>query len=336
MKREIGRAGKSLSISSRLGLTPKKAEVSKGKSATRPQSKHSASKTPDKQERRHSLPGFSIISRIGGGGMSIVFLAEEIHRNLGPRKVALKILNPKKALIPTELEKFRNEAQMLIHFRHPNLVRALSYNQYRSLHFMVMEYLNGKTVQTMIAEKGHIEEEEALDIVLQVSEALDYIEKQGILHRDIKPANIVVLNDGTAKLCDLGYAQKLNRGAAQGFEERTNGTAQYMSPEQAMGKTDIDIRSDIYSLGATLYHMVMGELPFTGSDNMEIMAKQVLESLNSPNIKNKGLSRHMHYFIERMMSKEIDLRYATPRQLIDDIESHLRGLFSMNNHRGMK
>ncbi|OHB74733.1 MAG: hypothetical protein A2Z34_05345 [Planctomycetes bacterium RBG_16_59_8] len=325
-------------IRARLGFTGSKAAAGpyarpekdakvSGKSASKSASSGTAA-------RRHSIPGFSIVSKIGSGGTSIVFLAEEIHRNA--RKVALKVLMPQKALIPSELEKFRDEANLLIKFRHPNLVRGYHYAQYRGLHYLVLEHLNGKSVQEIIKEKGALPEMDALDIILQVSDALDYIEKQGILHRDIKPENIVVLKDGTAKLCDLGYAQKIVAGGGEEFNEVTSGTAHYMSPEQAMGKTNIDIRSDIYSLGATLYHMVMGELPYAGTDNMEVMAKHVLDALNSPLIKNKGMSRHVHYFIERMMAKDVNMRYSTPKELSEDIYEHLRGIYSIDHRQGLK
>lgn len=281
--------------------------------------------------RRHSIPGFAIMSKLGSGGTSAVFLAQDLYHN--ERKVALKILSPRKAAIPSEMTKFLAESEMLIRFRHPNLVKGFKTGQYKGLHYLVLEYLHGKTVQTMLEERGSLPEEEALDIILQIGDALAYIESQGILHRDIKPGNIVVLKDGTAKLCDLGYAQKIKSSETETVDETTSGTVHYMSPEQAMGKGNIDIRSDIYSLGATLYHMVMGELPFSGTDNMEVMAKQVLDALNSPHIKNKGRSRHMHYFIERMMAKEINLRYTTPKELRDDIEEHLKGFYSSLSHR---
>ena len=105
-----------------------------------------------------------------------------------------------------------------------------------------------------------------------------------------------------------------------------------MSPEQARGQRDLDVRADIYSLGATLYHMVMGELPFSGGDSLEVMAKQVMEALNSSEIKNRRLSKHMHYFIERMMSKDKDLRYATPRELVEDITQQIEGFKSLSYH----
>ena len=111
--------------------------------------------------------------------------------------------------------------------------------------------------------------------------------------------------------------------------ETTSGTVQYMSPEQARGQADLDARADIYSLGASLYHMVMGEVPFAGTDSLEVMAKQVMEALNSSEIKNRRISKHLHYFIERMMTKDKALRYQTPAELIEDVRSQMEGLSSL-------
>jgi serine/threonine protein kinase len=117
----------------------------------------------------------------------------------------------------------------------------------------------------------------------------------------------------------------IRKDLAGQYEDETCGTVQYISPEQAKGMADLDIRADIYSLGATLYHMVIGELPFTGKDSMEVMAKQVMEGLNQHSLKGGKISVHMHYFIEKMMSKERDFRYQTAREVVDDITEVLEG-----------
>jgi serine/threonine protein kinase len=131
--------------------------------------------------------------------------------------------------------------------------------------------------------------------------------------------------DGRVMLVDLGFAAPIRKDLAGQYEDETCGTVQYISPEQAKGMADLDIRADIYSLGATLYHMVVGELPFTGKDSMEVMAKQVMEGLNQHSLKGGKISVHMHYFIEKMMSKERDFRYQTAREVVDDITEVLEG-----------
>jgi serine/threonine-protein kinase len=168
-------------------------------------------------------------------------------------------------------------------------------------------------------------EDAALYIILQAARALEFMRTQNILHRDIKPGNIMLTRENTVKLIDLGFATIVG-GETGGESDSTLGTVQYISPEQARGQTDLDVRSDIYSLGATLYQLVVGELPFSGEDSEEIMAKQILESLSSPALKNRGkISPHMHYFIEKMMAKEREIRYQSPLELIEDIENTIRG-----------
>ncbi len=279
---------------------------------------------PNPQE---PIPGYRIVGKLGMGGTAAVFLAED--RRHGDRKVALKIIQPARAKDEKTLLAFLREAELLCAFDHPNLVKGYDKGRMGPLAYVVMEYLEGESVQDVIEREKHMPEARSLEIILEAAKAIEYMQSQGIVHRDIKPGNIMVLKDGAIKLCDLGFALEIGSIAPEEDGQTTSGTVQYMSPEQARGQSDIDIRADIYSLGASLYHMIMGELPFSGGDSLEVMAKQVMEALNSTEIKNRRISRHMHYFIERMMSKEKDLRYATPRELIDDINEQLEGFRSL-------
>jgi len=188
----------------------------------------------------------------------------------------------------------------------------------------MMEYINGDDLQDLLRKGMTFNEDAALYIVLQAARALEYMRSQGILHRDIKPGNIMLKRDNTVKLIDLGFATSV--GGQGENADSTLGTVQYISPEQARGQNDLDIRSDIYSLGATLYQLIVGELPFSGTDEQEIMAKQILDSLSSSALKDRArISPHMHYFIEKMMAKDREIRYQNPIELIDDIEEKIRG-----------
>lgn len=327
------------------------------------------------------IPGYKIISKIGVGGMAVVFKAIETKTR---RPAALKILLPQTAKNPVSLNRFKREAELLTKFQHENIVRGYNYGSVSDIYFLAMEYIEGESVQDMIDKQKTLSEELALNVILQITRALDYIEKQGIIHRDIKPGNLLVmrLSDRRAgpsnrrsvspdrraglhrrgslarkigagrsempdhspketvrteqigqrvvKLCDLGFAQSIT--ATKGQSDITDGTPQYMSPEQVQGKLDLDIRSDIYSLGATLYHMVTGNVPFRGTDNLEVMAQQVLGSLKSAEIKNRGLSPLTLYFIEKMMVKEKQLRYQNPAEIVEDIQRQLEGFKSLEYH----
>lgn len=270
------------------------------------------------------IPGIKISGKLGVGGTATVFLAEDVKSN---RKVALKIMHPSLAKDEKAVRRFQREAALLVSFDHPNLVKGYTHGSMGPLPYLVMECLDGESAQEMLDREKTFPEARSLEIIQEAAKAIDYMQSKHIIHRDIKPGNIYLLKDGKVKVIDLGFAQEM--GTAAGEEETTSGTVQYMSPEQARGSADLDVRADIYSLGATLYHMVMGETPFSGTDSVEVMAKQVMEALSSSGMKNKRISKHMHYFIERMMSKDKDLRYSTPRELADDINEQIDGFRSL-------
>jgi serine/threonine protein kinase len=282
-----------------------------------------APKAPDPSE---PIPGVRIAGKLGVGGTASVFLAKESATG---KSLALKIIHPKLAKDEKAVRRFQREAQLLCSFEHPNLVRGHSQGLMGPLSYFLMECLEGESAQEVLDRDRKVPEARALEIVMEAAKAIEHMQSKGFVHRDIKPGNLFLCRDGGVKVIDLGFAQPMDGSGDAGDEETTSGTVQYMSPEQARGQRDLDVRADIYSLGATLYHLVMGELPFTGGDSLEVMAKQVMEALNSGNMKNQRISRHMHYFIERMMSKDKDLRYSTPRELIDDINEQIEGFKSL-------
>ncbi|HZN61856.1 MAG TPA: serine/threonine-protein kinase [Planctomycetota bacterium] len=275
---------------------------------------------------KEPVPGYQFIAKLGTGGTSTVFLAQET-RPPG-RKVALKILHPSKAADPRALKRFQNEAELLVSLDHANLVKGFAHGQHGPLVYLAMEFLDGETALDLLDREGGFSEKRAVEIALQVAEVLAYLQASGFVHCDIKPGNIMLLKNGSSKLLDLGFAKPVGKAGAP-ESETTSGTVQYMSPEQARGQADLDARADIYSLGATLYHMVMGQVPFSGGDSLEVMAKHVLEALNSTEIKNRRFSKHLHYFIERMMTKDKALRYQSPKELIEDIQSQMEGFSSL-------
>ncbi|MDI6733732.1 MAG: serine/threonine-protein kinase [Planctomycetota bacterium] len=291
-----------------------------------------------------SIPGYQIIGKLGAGGMGLVFKALETKTN---RTVAIKMLYPKTVSNPSLFNNFQREAKLLIHFSYPHIIKGYYVTPpegINGLHYLIMEYVEGESVQKLIertqadAEKiVGLNEELSLLIIMQTASALDYLQGQNILHRDIKPDNLLLdKKRGVVKLCDLGFAQPILRGrTAQeiggGGSQTTAGTLGYMSPEQARGQ-QADIRSDIFSLGATLYYMITGKTPFAGSDDVEVMAKQVLSDIQSDEIKNKGLSPLVLYFIEKMVAKEKEIRYQIPKEVIEDIQTQMEGFKSLEYH----
>jgi serine/threonine protein kinase len=296
-----------------------------------------ASTSPDEP-----IPGFRVVGKLGTGGMATVFRAVAVESG---QPVALKILLPNQAKIPLSRDRFVREAQLLTLFDHPNLVKGYKSGLHNGLYYLAMELIDGLSVQETLdklraraeatgnASGAVFEEDLALEVILQSARALAYLQERGIVHRDVKPGNIMLTRDGAVKLLDLGFAQPIAGGmAALGEADVTCGTPEYMSPEQARGQHDVDIRSDIYALGASLYHLVLGEVPFKGTDSLDVMAKQVLAELYSPRVKER-LSRHMHYFIEKMMAKEKDVRYQSPKELVEDIGAQIVGFRSLQFKR---
>jgi serine/threonine-protein kinase len=285
------------------------------------------------------VPGYVVEGRVGVGGTAEVFRAREEQ---GDRTVALKVLRDDLASDPAARDRFVAEARLLLALEHENLVkgfrvartrlpspRALAgESAKRDVYFFAMEFVDGPTVLELLDRRGPLPEEDALYVVLQVARVLEYLRGKGVLHRDIKPGNILVAKGNKVKLIDLGFASTGGAPAASASavgSGTTSGTVHYISPEQARGDADLDVRSDIYSLGGTLYHLVFGELPFSGADDAEVLRRQVLESLSSATLKGRKVSPHLHYFLEKMMAKEKEIRYSSPAELMADIEAQIAG-----------
>jgi len=189
-----------------------------------------------------------------------------------------------------------------------------------------MEYIDGKTVYDDLAAGKIYKESEALDIIIQVAKALEHAAERGFVHRDVKPKNIMLTRHSVAKLADMGLARETgDLKAAMAEAGRAYGTPYYISPEQIRGEVNIDFRADIYSLGATFYHMVTGKLPFEGSTPAAVMHKHLKEQLIPPDHIVPSLSTGVGEVIERMMAKKPEDRYTTMRDLLTDLEAIARG-----------
>jgi hypothetical protein len=269
---------------------------------------------------RPLLGPYRILRRLGEGSMGEVYLAEDPRAG---RHVAIKVLSPRHAAEPEFLSRFHREADALGRLHHENIVRAWSVGEDRGRHFFVMELCEGVPLDRRLRQDGPLPPREACRIAIQAARGLLYAHEHGIVHRDIKPGNIVLLADGTAKIFDLGLSKSLVETAGAAFRTgsgATLGTPYYMSPEQARGMSAVDGRSDIYSLGATLYHLVTGEPPFTGSDVFEVVARHLSDKVPDPRDLREDVPEGIVHVIRRMMAKDPGDRYPDCKALLDDLE----------------
>ncbi len=264
------------------------------------------------------IPGYEIIERIGKGAMGTVHKARQISMN---RLVAIKVLSSRLSSNRSFIERFQREAHTAAKLSHNNIVQAIDVGSAGNVHYFVMELVEGKTIRDELETGRVYEEKEAVEIVVQIAQALQHAHRRGLIHRDIKPANILVTPEGVAKLADLGLARATDDEVLSQQEEGMSiGTPYYMSPEQVKGRTNVDGRADIYSLGATLYHMVTGAPPFPGKKAEEVMKAHLEQELTPPDQVVPDLTAGFGAVVETMMAKDRRKRYQQPDELIIDLE----------------
>jgi eukaryotic-like serine/threonine-protein kinase len=269
------------------------------------------------------VPGYELLEKLGQGSMGIVYKAQQLSMN---RLVAIKLLHPRLAANPKYLERFTQEAHIAARLNHNNVVQAIDVGSIGSLHYFIMEYVQGTTIKAEVEAGRIFEEQEALEIVRQIAQALEHAHRRHLVHRDIKPANIILTTEGTAKLADLGLARALaDESRVESEKGLVLGTPYYIAPEQIQGDQDIDVRADIYALGATLYHMVTGQPPFPGSQVEKVLRAHLRDELVPPDHVNTKLSAGIGEVVEVMMAKDRSMRYQNPSTLLTDLECLLAG-----------
>ncbi len=269
------------------------------------------------RHRGFTLGTYRILQPIGQGGMGVVFLGE--HTSL-KRRVAIKVLPAEKAKDRLTIERFYREARAAAALSHPNIVGLYDVSQGGGVHFLAMEYVEGTDLQALMAKTGPLHHAQAASYIAQAAAGLQHAHGKGIVHRDIKPANLILAKDGVIKILDMGLARSLTNTEDQltGLmgEGEVSGTADYIAPEQALGQPS-DERADIYSLGATLYSLVAGHPPFSGSTTQKLMQHQ----LKDPPSLNKKLAGRvppaLADVVMKMMAKRPSERYQTPEDVID-------------------
>ncbi|MCD6416564.1 MAG: serine/threonine protein kinase [Planctomycetes bacterium] len=266
-----------------------------------------------------------LVKRIGVGASAIVYLAK--HEQLGIQ-VALKVL--RKGLSnrrPEYAKRFLREARTAARLEHPNIVRVIDCGIQNGFHYMVMDYVDGQDCKEMLeAREGGLDWRNATDIVQQTARGLAHASEKGIVHRDVKPSNIIIDKGGRARVTDLGLAKLSIEGAEELTQElHTVGTPNYMSPEQIRSPRHLDIRADIYSLGATYYHLVTGRPPYIGESPMDVISKHLTETLTPPSKVLPDLPATLSQVISKMMAKSPGRRYQTYDSLQEDLQNLLHG-----------
>lgn len=277
------------------------------------------------------LGNFEIQEKIGQGAMGVVYKARQVSMD---RTVALKILARKYATDPQFIERFVKEARAAGQFSHENIVTAVDVGFVEPYHYFAMEYVEGRTLRSLLAERGALGEAEATKYTLHIAKALEHALTKKIIHRDVKPENVIVTPHGTAKLLDMGLACAVG-AEEEGSEEeeaekakqprKAAGTPHYISPEAARGQEDLDTRADIYSLGCSYFQLLTNATPFEGTDGRTIMARHVAEDVPDPRTKKSDLSPAASRIVARMCARNRDDRYATPTELIEDLQAFLDG-----------
>ncbi len=269
------------------------------------------------------LGSYRIDAVLGAGGMGIVYLAYDERLE---RKVALKLLPRLLVANDEQLQGLQREARTASALNHPNIVTIHEIGEIDSTHFIATEFIEGTTLRERMA-KGPIPPDEALDITIQVASALCIAHRVGIVHRDIKPENIMLRPDGYVKVLDFGIAKLMQPELSTGVEPMTQhglviGTTRYMSPEQARGET-VDVRSDLWSLGAVLYEMLAGRAPFDGKTPSDVMAAILL---NHPEPLDQRVPLALQKVVERSLRKDPAERYATAEEMLADLRAANAGL----------
>ncbi len=265
------------------------------------------------------IPGYKILGKLGAGAMASVFKARQLSLD---RTVAIKVLPRKFSSNPQFIERFYAEGRAAAQLNHPNIVQAYDVGKAGDYHYFVMEFVDGRTVYDDIVRHKRFSEADALDIVIQIAEALQHAHERGLIHRDVKPKNIMINRQGMAKLADMGLARAVSdKEMAEAEAGKAFGTPYYISPEQIRGELDIGPPADIYSLGATLYHMVTGSVPFDGKNPAAVMHKHLKADLVPPDHVNPKLGAGISEVIEMMMAKDPRRRYKDCKDLLIDLRA---------------
>jgi serine/threonine-protein kinase len=263
------------------------------------------------------LGGCQILEKVAHGGMGVVYRAKQL--NLG-RTVAVKILSEELASDATFVRRFIQEARSAAQLSHGNIVHINDVGEYQGIFYFVMEYVDGKNLRDILKVHEKLDIARSLEITIQVCHALRHAHNRGIIHRDIKPENIMITREGVVKLADLGLAKRMAAENTAGITHAGSilGTPFYMAPEQAKDFSAVDSRSDIYSLGVTLYKMITGKVPFDGRSPIEVMIKAI-DGKKVPIRELRDVPQELEEIVDRMMHKQPEKRYQQVDEVLRDL-----------------
>jgi serine/threonine protein kinase len=264
-----------------------------------------------------TLGDFRLLRRLGQGGMGQVYLAEQISLK---RNVAIKIMRPEAALDPVSFQRFRAEAEAVARVSHANIVQVYAFGEFEGQQYMALEYVEGRSLGEHLRRKGTTELPLALSIMRQVSSGLQRAAELGVVHRDIKPENILMTRRGEVKIADFGLSHCFDKAGTAKLTQPgiAVGTPLYMSPEQIEGK-DIDPRTDIYSFGATSYHMLAGVPPFAGDGAYDVAMQHLRGQAKPLSSHRPDLPAELCRIVHKMMTRPVGDRYQTCRELQADL-----------------
>jgi eukaryotic-like serine/threonine-protein kinase len=263
-----------------------------------------------------TIGDYQVLGKIAEGGMGAVYKGKNWKDGM---IVAIKVLPSTTAKNATLLKRFEQEFKAASQLDHPNIVRAIEYNGAGASPFLVMEFVDGESLGNRIDREGPMGEEQAIRIIAQVCQGLHRAHKQNMIHRDVKPDNIMMTRDGVAKLTDLGLVKDAESDTNLTKTGRGLGTPNFMAPEQFRNAKNADIRCDIYSLGATLYTMLTGEVPFGKIGPLDCWMKKIRNDLTPPRELNPAVSERVDWAIRRSMSGDPDKRPTSCKEFVEDL-----------------
>ena len=278
-------------------------------------------KTPTSGRKKKSvtrLGDFELKRRLGKGGMGEVFLARQISLD---RKLALKTLTKELAKQEDFVKRFQREARAMAKIDHNNVVKVYAVDSFKGIHFVAIEYVDGESIQDWLDKLGQLSVPDAVHIAVVCAEALRHAHSENMVHRDIKPDNILLTSSGVVKVADFGLAKVMDEDVSMTQSGQGLGTPLYMAPEQARSAKHVDQRCDIYALGATLYHLLTGQLPYNGDSTLELIIAKEKGIYTSAKKQRAEIPERLDLIIDKMMAKNPDHRYKSCDEVVHDLSA---------------